>query len=155
MKRNVIIMNEYNFNIEEIEEANGANTSSPKKPKKRIALKIAASLMAMTIVSAGSIGVYRQFAETPKNSVTSENNFNSENNISAETVSMLKTAQSDGDVLSGEEIVEKVMPSVVGIESTFSMPEQQKNGRNGFLALDLTSETNKFSRSLSEQAQAL
>ncbi len=132
MKRNVIIMNEYNFNIEEIEEANGANTSSPKKPKKRIALKIAASLMAMTIVSAGSIGVYRQFAETPKNSVTSENNFNSENNISAETVSMLKTAQSDGDVLSGEEIVEKVMPSVVGIESTFSMPEQQKNGRNGF-----------------------
>lgn len=125
-------MNEYNFNIEEIEEANGANTSSPKKPKKRIALKIAASLMAMTIVSAGSIGVYRQFAETPKNSVTSENNFNSENNISAETVSMLKTAQSDGDVLSGEEIVEKVMPSVVGIESTFSMPEQQKNGRNGF-----------------------
>lgn len=132
MKRNVIIMNEYNFNIEEIEEANGANTSSPKKPKKRIALKIAASLMAMTIVSAGSIGVYRQFSETPKNSVTSENNFNSENNISAETVSMLKTAQSDGDVLSGEEIVEKVMPSVVGIESTFSMPEQQKNGRNGF-----------------------
>ncbi len=132
MKRNVIIMNEYNFNIEEIEEANGANTSSPKKRKKRIALKIAASLMAMTIVSAGSIGVYRQFAETPKNSVTSENNFNSENNISAETVSMLKTAQSDGDVLSGEEIVEKVMPSVVGIESTFSMPEQQKNGRNGF-----------------------
>lgn len=132
MKRNVIIMNEYNFNIEEIEEANGANTSSPKKPKKRIALKIAASLMAMTSVSAGSIGVYRQFAETPKNSVTSENNFNSENNISAETVSMLKTAQSDGDVLSGEEIVEKVMPSVVGIESTFSMPEQQKNGRNGF-----------------------
>lgn len=125
-------MNEYNFNIEEIEEANGANTSSPKKPKKRIALKIAASLMAMTIVSAGSIGVYRQFAETPKNSVTSENNFNSENNISAETVSMLKTAQFDGDVLSGEEIVEKVMPSVVGIESTFSMPEQQKNGRNGF-----------------------
>lgn len=132
MKRNVIIMNEYNFNIEEIEEANGANTSSPKKPKKRIALKIAASLMAMTIVSAGSIGVYRQFAETPKNSATSENNVNSENNISAETVSMLKTAQSDGDVLSGEEIVEKVMPSVVGIESTFSMPEQQKNGRNGF-----------------------
>lgn len=125
-------MNEYNFNIEEIEEANGANTSSPKKPKKRIALKIAASLMAMTIVSAGSIGVYRQFAETPKNSATSENNVNSENNISAETVSMLKTAQSDGDVLSGEEIVEKVMPSVVGIESTFSMPEQQKNGRNGF-----------------------
>lgn len=132
MKRNVIIMNEYNFNIEEIEEANGANTSSPKKPKKRIALKIAASLMAMTIVSAGSIGVYRQFAETSKNSATSENNVNSENNISAETVSMLKTAQSDGDVLSGEEIVEKVMPSVVGIESTFSMPEQQKNGRNGF-----------------------
>lgn len=125
-------MNEYNFNIEEIEEANGANTSSPKKPKKRIALKIAASLMAMTIVSAGSIGVYRQFAETSKNSATSENNVNSENNISAETVSMLKTAQSDGDVLSGEEIVEKVMPSVVGIESTFSMPEQQKNGRNGF-----------------------
>ncbi len=125
-------MNEYNFNIEEIEESNSINTPSPKKPKKRIALKIAASLMAMTLVSAGSIGVYRQFAEAPKNSVTAENSEAPESNISAETVSMLKAAESDGKELSGEEIVEKVMPSVVGIESTFSMPEQQRSGGNRF-----------------------
>lgn len=125
-------MNEYNFNIEEIEEASGMTSPAPKKPKKHIALKIAASLMAMTIVSAGSIGVYRQFTEAPNNSVTSGNEVTSQNDISAETVSMLKTAESDGKELSGEEIVEKAMPSVVGIESTFSMPEQQRSGRNGF-----------------------
>ena len=58
-------MNEYNYDVEEIKEQNNENYTgfstdggSPKKPKKHTALKIAASLMAMVCVSAGSIGVY-------------------------------------------------------------------------------------------------
>ena len=62
-------MNEYNYNANNNgEENNSMNTyngfstdgGSPKKPKKHTGLKIAASLMAMLCVSAGSIGVYSQ-----------------------------------------------------------------------------------------------
>ena len=59
--------NEYDFNIEEVkdetteqENYTGFSTDggSPKKPKKHTGMKIAASLMAMAMVSAGSIGIY-------------------------------------------------------------------------------------------------
>ena len=115
-------MNEYNFNIEEIEGAGAENGNppSPKKPKKNTALKIAASLMAMTLVSAGSIGVYRHFTEPKADTVVSESSQAAENeNIKAENVSMLQISESKDGVLTTEEVVQKVMPSVVGIKSEF------------------------------------
>lgn len=123
-------MNEYNFNVEEIEE-NSGNAPSPKKPKKHIAIKIAASLMAMTLVSAGSIGVYRQLAENPA-AVTADESSPAENNLTADTISMIKPSSHDSDELTTEEIVKKVMPSVVGIESTFSMPARNNSGGGFF-----------------------
>lgn len=120
MKGNVIIMNEYNFNIEEIEEAGG--TPSPKKPKKHTAMKITASLMAMVLVSAGSIGVYRQVAESSSQTtnVTAENSA-SENIIKADAMGLITPENSDSSILTTEDAVNKVLPSVVGIESKFTM----------------------------------
>lgn len=129
MKGNVIIMNEYNFNIEEIEEAGG--NPSPKKPKKHTAMKIAASLMAMVLVSAGSIGIYRQVAESPEQNVTSEN-LTSENAVQAEAMGMIKTENSDFSTLTTEDAINKVLPSVVGIESKFTMVSNNNSYFFGF-----------------------
>jgi serine protease Do len=137
--------NNYNENnINENSEVNGMNNeyngfstdgNSPKDTKKNTATKIAASLMAMVLVSAGSIGIYRQTnsvsantaAETETASETKENT-----NISSSAViknmSMITTEDTDGNVLTTEEVVEKVLPSVVGIESTFTMTSSANSG---------------------------
>lgn len=137
MKRKVIKMNEYNFNIEEIEDGSGnmLPTPAPKKPKKHIGLKIAASLMAMAFVSAGSIGIYSQIIDKPQNNNTqlSESVSESSNQaVKAENMGMLNNENDSTKVLDTEEIVEKVLPSVVGIESEFSMPEEYQNSFFGF-----------------------
>ena len=143
-------------NMEENSEANGMNNNnndmynyyngfatdggSPKKPKKHIGAKIAASLMAMTLVSAGSIGIYRSVAGVKTNNVTASSVESAEasaveqaadkvsKKAKAENVSIIKPEDSEGGVLTTEGIVEKVLPSVVGIESTFTMTTQN----NGF-----------------------
>lgn len=136
MKGKVIKMNEYNFNIEEIEDGAGnmLPTPAPKKPKKHIGLKITASLMAMALVSAGSIGIYSQFADKPSNNVqTAENVSESDDKaVKAENMGMINNADDNSKVLDTEEIVEKVLPSVVGIESEFSIPEDYQNSFFGF-----------------------
>ncbi|MDE5854243.1 MAG: trypsin-like peptidase domain-containing protein, partial [Ruminococcus sp.] len=108
------------FNIEEIKEA--GSTPSPKKPKKHTAMKITASLMAMVLVSAGSIGVYRQVAESSSQTtnVTAENSA-SENIIKADAMGLITPENSDSSILTTEDAVNKVLPSVVGIESKFTM----------------------------------
>lgn len=143
-------------NMEENSEVNGMNNNnndmysnyngfsadggSPKKPKKHIGAKIAASLMAMTLVSAGSIGIYRNVAGVQTNNATASSVENAEasavesaaekvsKKAKAENVSIIKPEDSEGGLLTTEEIVEKVLPSVVGIESTFTMTTQN----NGF-----------------------
>ena len=130
-------MNEYNFNIEEIEDGSGnmLPTPAPKKTKKHIGLKIAASLMAMAFVSAGSIGIYSQIIDKPQNNNTqlSESVSESSNQaVKAENMGMLNNENDSTKVLDTEEIVEKVLPSVVGIESEFSMPEEYQNSFFGF-----------------------
>ncbi len=125
-------MNEYNFNIEEIDGTGteNGNTPSPEKPKKKNAvLKFAASLLAMTLVSAGSIGVYHNLTYPDQNkTVTESSTAPDKNNIEAENVSMLKISENTSGILTTEEIVQKVMPSVVGIKSEFEMPQQSNNG---------------------------
>ena len=143
-------------NMEENSEVNGMNNNnndmysyyngfsadggSPKKPKKHIGAKIAASLMAMTLVSAGSIGIYRNVAGVKTNNATASSVENAEasavenaaekvsKKAKAENVSIIKPEDSEGGLLTTEEIVDKVLPSVVGIESTFTMTTQN----NGF-----------------------
>ena len=144
-------MNEYNFNIEE-ENGYYHDENPDNKPKKRTGLKVVASLVAMTLVSAGSIGVYRTVTEgnapdkeisqsedeKPEKSDKSEKSDSSKadstDSKETTTISIMNSIDinknnTDMKVLTTEEVVEKVMPAVVGIKSEFVI-EQQQNGNN-------------------------
>ena len=124
-------------------EYNGfsADGGSPKKNKKHTGAKIVASLMAMALVSTGSIGIYRQFenkntagtkvVETAEASAVENAADTVAKKAKAENVSIIKPEETNGGALSTEEAVDKVLPSVVGIESSFTMTTQN-NGGNFF-----------------------
>ena len=141
-------MNEYNFNIEE-ENGYYHDENPDNKPKKRTGLKVVASLVAMTLVSAGSIGVYRTVTEgnapdkeisqsedeKPEKSDKSDSS-KADSTDSKETTTIsnmnsinINENNTDMKVLTTEEVVAKVMPAVVGIKSEFVI-EQQQNGNN-------------------------
>ena len=159
MKRNVNIMNEYNENNNI--ENNGGEINSGynpykietqnledaplKKKKKHTGLKVTAFLMAMAIVSGGSIAAYRGISgEFSNGSLSSSSDSDSDINendsakkddkksVSAENVSVIKSNAADGQELTTEEIVEKVLPSVVGIESKFTITSQGGSYYYGF-----------------------
>lgn len=125
MKGKVNTMNEFNFEVEEIKDENAQPENMPQKqPKKRTALKIAASLMAMVMVSAGSIAVYSQLesGKTEPAAVIEETSAQDQT-VEAEKMGLIRTEEHDPEALSTEDIVEKVLPSVVGIESKFTITE--------------------------------
>lgn len=116
-------MNEYNLNYNE----NTENNEDTKKPKKRVGLKIAAALMAFSLVSAGSIGIYSRLDDTADKSVSlseeaepSKSEKKSNNSDLAGNINYLAASQKDGIGITTEEIVEKMLPTVVGIESSFT-----------------------------------
>ena len=132
--------NAYNMNNNENSEVNGMNNNyngfstdsiSSKAPKKNTAARIAASLMAMVLVSAGSVGIYRQVTGTDVNTaatVSSEAAENTSSNAVAKNMSMISAENSGTADLSNEDVVEKMLPSVVGIESTFTMTSSANAG---------------------------
>lgn len=116
-----------------------------KKKKKHTGLKVTAFLMAMAIVSGGSIAAYRGISgEFSNGSLSSSSDSDSDINendsakkddkksVSAENVSVIKPNAADGQELTTEEIVEKVLPSVVGIESKFTITSQGGSYYYGF-----------------------
>lgn len=104
-------MNEYNIiNLDD---------NSPK-PKKHTFRKVSAFLMAMVLVSGGSIAVYREVAEKPVSAVAES--VETKSSVSANNVSFIRNAESS-DILSTEEIVQKMLPSVVGVESQFTLTD--------------------------------
>lgn len=135
-------MSEYNYNYNNQQDPNNNNngenytgfstdsTEAPKKQKKHTGLKAAAFVMAMALVSAGSIGAYRYFAgeSLSGGSLVEELEDDAESSakeatrelLASKAVSLIKTEEVGGNALSNEEIVEKVLPSVVGIESSFT-----------------------------------
>ncbi len=115
-------MNEYNFEIMPMENP------EPKKPKKHTGLKIMASLMAMAVVSAGSIGIYRQIAEVPAQNVTVSEESGTEEVLEADAMGLIHTENTDTAELTTEQVVEKLLPSVVGIESQFTMTSDNNSG---------------------------
>ncbi|MBO5103863.1 MAG: trypsin-like peptidase domain-containing protein [Ruminococcus sp.] len=127
-------MNEYNnINLDE----------NAQKPRKHGFRKAMAFLMAMAIVSGGSIAVYRQVAEDTYKTSVSDNDTDSEKKtssvLSAKNVSLIETADSDGEALTTEEIVQKVLPSVVGIESQFTVTTENSGYYYGFGNMPSTS----------------
>lgn len=114
-------MSEYKFEIIETKPA-------PKKPKKHTALKITASLMAMAVVSAGSIGIYKQVAEVPVQNVAVSEESVAGKVIEADTMGLIRTEDADTKILTTEQVVEKVLPAVVGIQSEFITTSNNRNG---------------------------
>ncbi|MCM1506658.1 MAG: trypsin-like peptidase domain-containing protein [Ruminococcus flavefaciens] len=126
-------MNEYN-NI-------NLNEDNSQKPKKHTLRKATAFLMAMVLVSGGSIAVYRELAEKPVSAVSesNESKSGSKSSFSAEMMSLINTADDSGEVLSTEEIVQKVLPSVVGVESQFTVTSSNNGYYYGFGNMPSTS----------------
>ena len=135
-------MNEYNYtyNNNNGAEENGNNytgfstdggNNNQKPPKKHTGLKAAAFVLAMVVVSGGSINAYRYFAdEKPSSSSVSDDDITADSSmetkesiIKAQAVSIIEPTETDGKALSTEEVVKKVLPSVVGIESSFEMAQ--------------------------------
>ena len=146
-----IMRDEYNYTVKgnnENNEANGMDNNSheytgfstdsnvSKKIKRRITARIAASIMAMALVSAGSIGVYH-YAFSPDNTLSTviiedtekeSAETTTEAAVSVKNVSNITPTVTNSDELTTEEVVEKALPSVVGIESTFTMTSQSSSG---------------------------
>lgn len=144
-------MKDYNVENENTEytgfSADGA--PSPKKPKKHTGAKIVAYLAAIALVSGGSISAYKAVSEKFSDSravvsedVEDEDEEEEEEEETAQaakkskaevsTVSLIKTEKSDSKALSTEEVVEKMIPTVVGIESTFEITQSYQQIPNDF-----------------------
>lgn len=127
-------MNEYEFTVygENEDEERNRNYYQPKKPKKHTAAKIAAGILAMAVVSGGSIGIYSQLTKDkqPQSIVASVEEEPSKS-VKVENVSMVEPQETTGNALSTEAVVEKVLPSVVGIESKFTVTSSGNNSLFG------------------------
>ena len=104
-----------------------------KKIKRRMTAKIAASIMAVALVSGGSVGICHYAFGTNNISVldidtTEEAETTSDSTVTAKNVSYITPVETNSGELTTEEVVEKVLPSVVGIESTFTMTSQNNGG---------------------------
>ena len=116
------------------------DSDSTKKIRRSMSAKIAASIMAMVLVSAGSIGIYHHaVSENSKISTIVVGSAEEETDektsastITAENVGYITPKATTSDELTTEEVVEKVLPSVVGIESTFTMTSQGSSGYYNF-----------------------
>lgn len=124
-------MNENTNNIPEINSSPVVN-GSPKKPKKHTGLKVTAFVLSMALVSVGSIGVYSELSEMRERheSAVAERSIEAdeETSVGVENIGLITTEKKSGDAMETEDIVEKLLPSVVGIESKFKVTKQSNNG---------------------------
>lgn len=116
-----------------------------KKPKKKhTGLKVAAFVLAMVLVSGGSIGVYEGIrssnadnsssivASNDSSAAESSTGGSSSSKKSDSSQSWIQLASTNGS-MSVADIVKKVTPSVVGVQSTFSSPNGSNNNTmNGY-----------------------
>lgn len=116
-----------------------------KKPKKKhTGLKVAAFVLAMVLVSGGSIGVYEGIrssnadnsssivASSDSSAAESSTSDSSSSKKSDSSQSWIQLASTNGS-MSVADIVKKVTPSVVGVQSTFSSSNGSNNNpMNGY-----------------------
>ena len=116
-----------------------------KKPKKKhTGLKVAAFVLAMVLVSGGSIGVYegiRSSNADNSSSIVASNDSSAPESSTGDSSSSKKSDSSQSWIqlastngsMSVADIVKKVTPSVVGVQSTFSSPNGSNNNTmNGY-----------------------
>lgn len=146
-------MNEYNYN----NNGDGFNNDyrgycadsmqQKKRAKKHTVRKAAAFVLAMAVVSAGSIGIYRELSGEGSSAAAAivryldergsgyddeDGDSGSAGSLAAENVKMIDTEAIGGKAMANEDIVDKLLPSVVGIESTFSSQESGRSGSSFF-----------------------
>jgi serine protease Do len=137
------MMNEYNnnFNNNSGFYTDGnfneqSESSKSKKSFKRTAAKFTAGIMAMAMVSFGSVSIYRAFEKDSTSTtkiVTEYVEKSSSSGITADNMSLLGTNNTaTGTALETEDIVDALLPSVVGIESEFTYPQQSYGGMFGY-----------------------
>ena len=127
-------------------DPNGRKPGDPdKKPKKKhTGLKVAAFVLAMVLVSGGSIGVYEGIrssnadnsssivASNDSSAAESSTGDSSSSKKSDSSQSWIQLASTNGS-MSVADIVKKVTPSVVGVQSTFSSSNGSNNNpMNGY-----------------------
>ena len=124
-------------------DPNGGDSN--KKPKKKhTGLKVAAFVLAMVLVSGGSIGVYEGIrssnadnsssivASNDSSAAESSTGDSSSSKKSDSSQSWIQLASTNGS-MSVADIVKKVTPSVVGVQSTFSSSNGSNNNTmNGY-----------------------
>ena len=124
-------------------DPNGGDSN--KKPKKKhTGLKVAAFVLAMVLVSGGSIGVYEGIrssnadnsssivASHDSSAAESSTSDSSSSKKSDSSQSWIQLASTNGS-MSVADIVKKVTPSVVGVQSTFSSSNGSNNNpMNGY-----------------------
>lgn len=124
-------------------DPNGGDSN--KKPKKKhTGLKVAAFVLAMVLVSGGSIGVYEGIrssnadnsssivASNDSSAAESSTSDSSSSKKSDSSQSWIQLASTNGS-MSVADIVKKVTPSVVGVQSTFSSSNGSNNNpMNGY-----------------------
>lgn len=116
-----------------------------KKPKKKhTGLKVAAFVLAMVLVSGGSIGVYegiRSSNADNSSSIVASNDSSAAESSTGDSSSSKKSDSSQNWIqlastngsMSVADIVKKVTPSVVGVQSTFSSSNGSNNNpMNGY-----------------------
>ena len=138
------MMNEYNNNFDmnnnyvdnSFEPQQDHTPAPPKKSIKRAAAKFTAGIMAMAMVSFGSVSIYRAFENNDTSTtkiVTEYVEKPSSSGITADTISLLGNTNSVSDeTLATEDIVDKLLPSVVGIQSEFTYSQQNYGGMFGY-----------------------
>ena len=138
------MMNNYDYDNGNFNNNSGFYTDSninneqhqPKKSIRRAAAKITAGIMAMAMVSFGSVSIYRAFENDNTSTtkiVTEYVDKSSSSGLTADTISLLgKTNKSSDETLATEDIVDKLLPSVVGIQSEFTYTTQNYAGMFGY-----------------------
>ncbi len=130
IKRNVsIMMDNYNNYENDNREFRTDSNINNKKSKKRIAALMTANLMAMALVSAGTVGIYSAVNKNDSETkvVTEYVEKANATNLNASPMGLIDQLAENDSALSTEDVVKKLLPSVVGIKSEFEIKSQQTN----------------------------
>ena len=128
------MMNNYtpnDFNSENetnVREFTTDSNINNKKSKKRIAALMTANLMAMALVSAGTVGIYRAVDKKDSETkiITEYVDKTTSTTAAASPMGLIDMAAAEeSGGLTTESVVQKLLPSVVGIKSEFEVAAHQ------------------------------
>lgn len=126
---------------------NSGNDNHQKPKKKHTGLKVTACILAMVLVSGASIGIYegvRSSLETSSNAIVQDSTKEEEKNENSDSAQAEQSVKNDSNneswiqlastegAMSVTDIVQKVTPSVVGVQATFTATSTGNDYYGGF-----------------------